>query len=52
MLAPFSYTGLAFAALWGLVFFAEIPDVWTILGSVLIAGAGLYVWHRETYKRR
>lgn len=52
MLAPFSYTGLAFAALWGLVFFDEIPDVWTILGSVLIAGAGLYVWHRETYKRR
>jgi drug/metabolite transporter (DMT)-like permease len=50
MLAPFSYTGLAFAALWGLLFFAEVPDVWTICGSLLIAGAGLYVWHRETYK--
>ncbi len=52
MLAPFSYTGLAFAAFWGLVFFAEVPDLWTVVGSLLIAGAGLYVWHRETYQRR
>ena len=50
MLAPYSYTGLAFAALWGFLFFSEIPDFWTILGSLVIAGAGLYVWYRETYK--
>ena len=48
MLAPYSYTGLAFAAFWGVVFFAEIPDFWTIVGSLVIAAAGLYVWHRET----
>ncbi len=52
MLAPFSYTGLAFAAFWGFVFFAEIPDFWTIVGTFIIAGAGLYVWHRETYAKR
>lgn len=52
MLAPYSYVGLAFAAFWGFVFFAEIPDFWTILGSLVIAGAGLYVWHRETYQKR
>lgn len=51
MLAPFSYSGLAFAACWGVVFFAEIPDFWTVFGSCVIAGAGLYVWHRETYKK-
>lgn len=50
MLAPYSYTGLAFAAFWGFVFFAEIPDFWTISGSCVIAGAGLYVWYREIYK--
>ncbi len=50
MLAPYSYTGLAFAAFWGFVFFAEIPDFWTIFGSCVIAGAGLYVWYRENYK--
>lgn len=51
MLAPYSYTGLGFAAFWGFVFFAEIPDFWTVLGSCVIAGAGLYVWHRETYRK-
>ena len=52
MLAPYSYVGLAFAAFWGFVFFAEIPDFWTVFGSVVIAGAGIYVWHRETYGKR
>ena len=47
MLAPYSYIGLAFAAFWGVVFFSEIPDFWTIVGSLIIAAAGLYVWHRE-----
>ncbi|WP_083099810.1 DMT family transporter [Pseudophaeobacter leonis] len=51
MLAPYSYTGLAFAAFWGFVFFSEVPDLWTVLGSCVIAGAGLYVWHRENYKK-
>ena len=48
MLAPYSYTGLAFAAFWGVFFFSEIPDFWTVVGSLVIAAAGLYVWHRET----
>ncbi len=52
MLAPYSYSGLAFAAFWGFVFFAEIPDFWTVFGSVVIVGAGLYVWYRETYRKR
>ncbi len=50
MLAPYSYTGLVFAAVWGMVFFAEWPDLWTLCGMLVIAGAGLYVWHRETYR--
>lgn len=50
MLAPYSYTGLIFASAWGAMFFAELPDLWTICGALVIAGAGLYVWHRETYR--
>lgn len=50
MLAPYSYTGLIFAALWGTLLFGEWPDRWTITGALVIAGAGLYVWHRETYR--
>ncbi|MEX0318452.1 MAG: DMT family transporter [Ruegeria sp.] len=48
MLAPYAYCGLAFAALWSALFFNEYPDIWTISGALVIAGAGLYVWHRET----
>jgi drug/metabolite transporter (DMT)-like permease len=50
MLAPYSYSGLVFASLWGMAFFAEWPDLWTLCGMLVIAGAGLYVWHRETYR--
>jgi drug/metabolite transporter (DMT)-like permease len=47
VVAPFTYGGLLFNALWGFVFFAERPDIWTWTGAAVIVGAGLYVWHRE-----
>ncbi len=50
MLAPYAYTGLIFATCWGALFFAEFPDFWTMCGALVIAGAGLYVWHRETQR--
>ena len=52
MLAPYSYAGLAFAAFWGVILFSEIPDFWSVIGTLVIVGAGLYVWHRETYGHR
>jgi len=48
LLAPFNYTGLIFAVIWGLVLFSEVPDAATLIGALVIAGAGIYVWHRET----
>lgn len=51
MLAPYSYTGLIFTSIWGALFFAEFPDFWTMIGALVIAGAGIYVWHRETSGR-
>ena len=46
--APFGYVGLVFATLWGIVFYAEYPDRYTVIGALVIVAAGLYVWHRET----
>jgi drug/metabolite transporter (DMT)-like permease len=46
--APFAYVGLIFAAGWGFVFYAEVPDLPTVIGALVIVMAGLYVWHRET----
>jgi drug/metabolite transporter (DMT)-like permease len=48
MLAPFSYAGLIFAGLWGVLFFQEWPDLSTFVGALVITASGLYVWHRET----
>ena len=47
VIAPFTYLGVALGALWGILFFAETPQFTTILGAIVIVGAGLYVWHRE-----
>ncbi|WP_281269410.1 DMT family transporter [Roseicyclus mahoneyensis] len=49
--APFGYAGVVFASLWGFLAFDEVPDRWTFLGALVIVGAGLYVWHRETRAR-
>lgn len=51
LIAPFAYCSLAFNIVWGILFFAEIPDIWTITGGAIIVGAGLYVWHREMRAR-
>ena len=44
--ATFDYAYLAFATLWGLVVFAEIPDGLTLLGIVMIATAGILAVRR------
>ncbi|AUH63170.1 DMT family transporter [Paracoccus zhejiangensis] len=46
-IAPFGYTGLIWAGVWGALFFGQIPDGWTILGAAIIVAAGIYVWSRE-----
>ncbi|MBY8976125.1 DMT family transporter [Rhodobacteraceae bacterium NNCM2] len=46
-LAPFDYSYLIFATLWGWVIFADLPDFLMILGMAMIAGAGLFTAWRE-----
>jgi drug/metabolite transporter (DMT)-like permease len=48
VVAPFAYAGILFAIFWGIVLFAEYPDLPTLVGALVIVVAGLYVWHRET----
>jgi len=50
--APFTYVGLLFATLWGMLFFGTFPDVPTMIGGAIIVLAGIYVWHRETQDAR
>lgn len=52
VLAPFTYSQLFWASLFGFFLFAALPDVWTIVGSVVIACSGLYTAHRERMRAR
>lgn len=45
--SPFRYTILLWAIILGFVVFGDIPDQWTILGSLIIVGSGVYTFYRE-----
>lgn len=49
---PFEYVRLIFIALAGYLVFAEIPDIWTIVGGAVICGATLFITLREAHKKR
>jgi drug/metabolite transporter (DMT)-like permease len=49
---PFRYTRLIFAIVFAFFIFGEVPDQLTIVGSVLIIGAGLYTLIREAQTAR
>jgi drug/metabolite transporter (DMT)-like permease len=50
--APFAYAGLVYAAIISIVFYGDYPDAWTVAGSLVIAAAGIYVWHRENKAKK
>jgi drug/metabolite transporter (DMT)-like permease len=47
VVAPFDYTSMVWALVLGYVMFGEMPTVTIILGSAIIAAAGLFVIWRE-----
>lgn len=48
VLAPFEYTALIAGAIAGYLIWDEVPDRFTMVGAVIIAGSGLFVAYRET----
>lgn len=45
--APFRYVSLIWSALLGLLFFGEVPDVWTFIGAAIVIASGIYTFYRE-----
>lgn len=43
LVAPFEYTGLVWATLWGYAVWGEVPDAASFAGGALIVAAGLYL---------
>lgn len=50
--APLDFMRLPFAALVGYFFFAEVPDIWTAVGALVIAGSAAYIARREAVAAR
>ena len=51
-LAPLDFVRLLWMALFGFVFFGEVPDVWTWAGGVVIFSSSTYIALREHQQRR
>jgi drug/metabolite transporter (DMT)-like permease len=51
ILAPFEYTAMIWAVLFGYLVFADIPALPVIIGALIVAASGLYILHRETRRQ-
>lgn len=49
---PFSYSSLIWATLYGFLVFGDLPDLMTVIGALIIAASGLYIFHRENLKKQ
>jgi drug/metabolite transporter (DMT)-like permease len=47
VVAPFNYTGVVWAAVFGFLAFGEVPGASVIAGAIIIIGAGLFIALRE-----
>ena len=52
VLMPFDFLKLVWAAVLGIIFFAEVPDLLTWVGAAIVFGSSLYVVWREAKVRR
>jgi drug/metabolite transporter (DMT)-like permease len=47
LLAPFEYLALVGGAIAGYLIWDEVPDVWVVLGALIIVASGLFVVYRD-----
>lgn len=52
IIAPFDYTQLIWATMFGLVVWGELPHPLTLVGAVIVAASGVYILHRELRRFR
>ena len=50
LVAPFRYTGLLWATLWGYLVWREVPGPWTFAGAAVVVCAGVYMLRQGVRK--
>jgi S-adenosylmethionine uptake transporter len=48
IVAPMQYSQIIWAVFYGALFFKESPDFWTLVGTAVIIGSGIYIVLRES----
>lgn len=51
-ISPFSYTQLPWGIVLGYMVFDDIPDIYNIIGSLIIVGSGVFFFIREHRKKK
>ena len=51
-LVPLDFIRMPFIIIIGYLFFAELPDIWTVIGALVIIGSAAYIGHCEAYLAR
>jgi len=51
LLAPFKYTNMIWAVLFGFVIWGDLPDAWTMTGATIVIVGGLYIIRRESRRQ-
>ena len=49
---PLQFTKLIWASIIGYYFFAEIPDIWTWFGAIIIFTSVMYITYREAFVKQ
>jgi drug/metabolite transporter (DMT)-like permease len=44
LIQPFHYTLIFWAIIFGYFFYGDIPDVFTVIGALIIAISGIYIF--------
>lgn len=52
IVSGYRYSIVVFALILGYLIWGDVPDRWSMLGSAMIVGSGLYTLHRERVRRR
>jgi drug/metabolite transporter (DMT)-like permease len=50
--APFEYTAMFWAVLFGITIFGDFPDHWTWVGATIVVGAGLFMLWQDSRRSK
>lgn len=44
-ISVFDYSQVLFASLWGILLLGEVPDVWSVIGYIIVVGTAVVKWY-------